>query len=175
LEAPITAAPVPFSRGGAPTVAAGDQEAVARALRAAFACAAGYQESLASERRAACGKRISEAAVAMGPSKVDTIPPLKRAYYDAVEQAYQDIRHYQTPDTTLTHLPGAMGIYDQRVANMPGHIPYAGVGLQLGGRSTTPPHSLKVGLGPLAIVVTAPQGVLTEESAIPSADDRPKH
>jgi hypothetical protein len=114
----------------------------------------------------------------MGDAKVDTIPPLKRAYYDAVEKAYQDIRHYGTPDSTPTRLAGAATMYDQKVMTMPGRPPYAGCGLKFGGpKGATPPgappHSLFFKLGPVVCGVVPPQGVLTEESATPNAADVP--
>jgi hypothetical protein len=116
----------------------------------------------------------------MGEAKVDSIPPEKRAYYDAVQKAYQDIRHYGTPDTVLTHLPGAEGMADARISIMPGHPPGPGCGMTFGGPRGAkpqgpPPHSLHFKLGPLTCVLTPPQGVLTEESATPSADDVPKN
>ncbi len=173
-----TTAPSPPANNGAQAGAAtaANQDAVRRALHAALACAPSNAQNLDEETRAACRKRLRDAAVAMGDAKVDTIPPLKRAYYDAVQKAYQDIRDYPTPDTTLTHLPGAEGIYDQRLAAIHGHLAHAGCGLKFGGPpgatpSGAPPHSLFFKVGPVICGVTPPQGVLTEESATPNADD----
>jgi len=171
--------PTPGESGTPPAAAsAGDQAAARRALRAALACAPSNAQNLDVDGRAVCGKRLSEAAAAMGDAKVDTIPPLKRAYYDAVQKAYQDIRHYPTPDTALTHLPGAEGIYDQRLAAIHGRPPMTGCGLTFGGPkgakpAGAPPHSLYFKLGPVICGVTPPQGLLTEESATPNADDVP--
>ncbi len=174
-------AALPSTNSGAPADAAagGNQDAVRRALSAALACAPSNTQDLDAEGRAACGKRLRDAAAAMGDAKVDTIPREKRAYYDAVQKAYQDIRHYQTPDTALTHLPGAEGMYDQRQAAIYGHPPVAGCGLKFGGPpgakpAGAPPHSLFFKLGPVICGVAPPQGVLTEESATPNADDPPK-
>ncbi len=170
----------PSGPSGAPSAlaGAGDQAAGRRALAAALACAAGNAQNLDEETRATCRKRLSEAAAAIGDARVDTIPPLKRAYYDAVQKAYQDIRHAPTPDTQLTHLPGAAGMYDQRQASIHGRPPYAGCGLKFGGPkgaapAGAPPHSLFFKLGPVVCGVVPPQGVLTEESATPNADDVP--
>ncbi len=149
-----------------------------RALQAALACAPGASQNLDDEGRAACRKRLSDAGVAMGEAKVDTIPPEKRAYYDAVQKAYQDIRHYGTPDSTLTRLDGAQGMYDVKVMNMPGRLPMAGCGTKFGGpkgakTADAPAHSLHFKLGPLVCALAPPQGVLTEESATPDADNVP--
>ncbi len=127
------ASPSATSGAPAPGASGGNPDAVRRALQAAFACAPSNAQNLDEEARAACGKRLRQAAAAMGEAKVDTIPPEKRAYYDAVQKAYQDIGHYPTPDTTLTHLPGAQGMYDQQVATMPGHLPRVGCGTKFGG------------------------------------------
>jgi hypothetical protein len=69
-------------------------------------------------------------------------------------------------------------MYDQKVMNMPGRPPYAGCGLKFGGPkgaapAGAPPHSLFFKLGPVVCGVVPPQGVLTEESATPKADDVP--
>ncbi len=177
---PSATAAAAFGESGAPTPAANgaNQDAVRRALRAALACAPDNAQNLDEDARATCRKRLRAAAVAMGDAKVDTIPPLKRAYFDAVQKAYQDIRHYPTPDTQLTHLPGAASMYDQRLASIPGHPPHAGCGLKFGGPkgatpAGAPPHSLFFKLGPVICGVTPPQGMLTEESATPNGDDVP--
>jgi hypothetical protein len=111
---------------------------------------------------------LIEGAAAMGEAKVDTIPPLKRAYYDAVQKAYQDFRSFPTPDTTLTHLPGAEGMYDQRLAHMPGHAAGVGCGLKFGG-----PHSLKLKVGPITCAVVLPSSPLDPEVDLPPADQIP--
>lgn len=177
---PPAQATSPPANSGATSVTAGsgDQAAARRALAAALACAPSNAQNLDPDGRAECGKRLKEAAAAMGDAKVDTIPPEKRAYYDAVQKAYQDIRHYPTPDTALTHLPGAEGMYDQRLAAIPGRPPTVGCGMKFGGPKSArptagPPHGLFFRLGPLICGVTPPQGVLTEESATPNADDAP--
>jgi len=180
-HAAASAAPAsPAATSGAPAAATSgaNPDAVRRALQAALACAPGNAPNLDAEGRAACGKRLREAAAAMGEAKVDTIPPEKRAYYDAVLKAYQDIRHYGTPDTILTHLPGAEGMADARISIMPGRPPGPGCGLKFGGPKGAkperpPPHSLHFNLGPLTCVLTPPQGVLTEESVTPNGDDIP--
>jgi hypothetical protein len=158
------------TNSGAPAAAAaaGNQDAVRRALSAALACAPSNAQNLDAEGRAACGKRLRDAAAAMGEAKVDTIPPLKRAYYDAVQKAYQNFRSFPTPDTTLTHLPGAEGMYDQRVAAMPGHAAGVGCGLKFGG-----PHSLKLKVGPITCAVVLPSSPLDPEVDLPPADHIP--
>jgi hypothetical protein len=164
-----TARSSPASRGVVAAAASdANPDAIRRALRAALACAPSNAENLDEEARAACRKRLSEAAVAMGEAKVDAIPPLKRAYYDAVQKAYQDFRAFPTPITEVTHLPGAEGIYDQRMAAMPGHPP--GVGCASG---TAPPHSLHFKVGPLSCFAVPPSSPLTPEVDVPPADSVP--
>jgi len=145
-----------------------DQAAVRRALQAALACAAGASRNLDDDARAACRKRLIEGAAAMGEAKVDTIPPLKRAYYDAVQKAYQDFRSFPTPDTELTHLPGAEGMYDQRVASMPGRPGGVGCGLKFGG-----PNSPHLKIGPITCAVILPASPLNPEVDLPHADQIP--
>jgi len=134
--------------------AGASQDALRRALHAAFACAPSNLQNLDDDARAACRKRLIEGAAAMGEAKVDTIPPEKRAYYDAVAKAYQD-------PTATAHLPGVG-------CALPFGIPK---GWKPSHRN--PPHSLK--LGPLPCYVVPPKGFLTEEADIPPADEIPKN
>jgi len=168
--------------GGTPATAAAarNQDAVRRALHAALACASSNAQNLDAVGRAACGKRLSDAAAAIGDARVDTIPPEKRAYYDAVQKAYQDFRAFPTPDTTLTHLPGAQGMADQRLAAMPGHPPAVGCRMPFGGQpgakpAGAPPHSLHFNLGPLTCFAAPPSSPLTPEVDLPPADSIPKN
>jgi hypothetical protein len=149
---PSAMAASPSANTSASTAAAaGSQDAARRALHAALACAPSNAQNLDEEAQAACRKRLSDAAIAMGDARVDTIPPEKRAYYDAVVKAYQD----------PAHLPGV-------VCAVPFGIPK---GWKPSHRN--PPHSLK--LGPLPCYVIPPKGFLTEEADIPPADQIPKN
>ncbi len=146
----------PSANNGATSAAsrAGSEDAARRALRAALACAPSNVQNLDEEARAACRQRLSDAAIAMGDARVDTIPPEKRAYYDAVVKAYKD-------PTATAHPPG-LG------CALPFGIPK---GWKPSGRK--PPHSLK--LGPLPCYVVPPKGFLTEEADVPPADEIPKN
>jgi hypothetical protein len=149
-----TAPPSSDQRAFSAAANAGNQDAVRRALRTALACAPSSAQNLDDEGRAACRKRLNEAAAAIGDARVDTITPEKRAYYDAVAKAYQD-------PTGTTHLPGVG-------CALPFGIPK---GWKPSGRK--PPHSLK--LGPLPCYIVPPKGFLTEEADIPPADEIPKN
>ncbi len=149
-----TASPSSDSGAAAAAASAGNQDAVRRALHAALACAPSNVQNLDEDARAICRKRLIEGAAAMGDAKVDTIPPDKRAYYDAVVKAYQD-------PTANSHPPG-IGCA----------LPF---GIPKGWKPShrKPPHSLK--LGPLPCYVLPPKGFLTEEADIPPADEMPKN
>lgn len=94
--------------------------------------------------RDADGRLAREVARLKAVPRIDIMPAEKRAYYDAVAQAYDQ----------QTHGPP-----------MAGRLPGPACGLRfLGKKPATPPHSLK--LGPLPCVILPPQGFLTEESGI---------
>ena len=84
--------------------------------------------------------RAKEVAQAMATRRIDHIPAEKRAYYDAVAQAYDQQSHGPP---------------------MAGRNP----GFACGGKQ---PHSLR--LGPLPCFITPPQGFLTEESGLDPLD-----
>ncbi len=153
---PIATATSSSADSGVTSTAAGarSQDAVRRALRAALACAPSNVQNLDEEARVACRQRLRDTAIAMGDARVDTIPPEKRAYYDAVVKAYTD-------PTATAHPPG-IGCA----------LPF---GIPKGWKPShrNPPHSLK--LGPLPCYVLPPKGFLTEEADIPPADQIPKN
>ncbi len=94
---------------------------------------------LNAAERAACDRRIGRDARAVANLKLDGIPSEKRAYYDAVQQAYQAMHDPRTPVDTSA---GGMGSTQQG----------RGFGF-----------SCKAG----NCGVNLPQGVGTEESGVP--------
>ncbi|WP_158913280.1 hypothetical protein [Caulobacter sp. S45] len=121
--------------GAAPT-----RGAVSHALQAMFRCQSGNLSNLSPEDRASCEQRIGREANNAGPP-VDTVPPEKRKYYDAIQQAYQSL-HDIRPQFNLA---------GQRV--LAGHPPAVGCKFGKG-------YGIKCRFIP-------PQGFLTEEAGIP--------
>ena len=89
---PLAAAPALVSQGAAPAVgtpgAAENGAGVVGALRTSIGCDIGRLAHLTPEEKDRCNQRIGEEAH-KGPKFIDTIPPKKREYYDAVQQASQ--------------------------------------------------------------------------------------
>ena len=135
------------------------------ALGAMLGCQPERLKALGPDQRAACERRLVETAKAA--PQVDQVPAGKRAYYDAVRDAYQ-ARHAPTPVALAA--PPCPNC--ERWAAPPGtHMPSIGCAIPLG---VPPgwkpdlkkrPHALT--LGPCSI--GPPQGFLTEEADIPSA------
>ncbi|MGC1304222.1 MAG: hypothetical protein WA840_17785, partial [Caulobacteraceae bacterium] len=120
----------------------GDEErdGVREFLRATVGCSHEEYLHLTAPERAACDRRVGRDARAVANAKVEGIPSEKRAYYDAVQQAYQALHDPRTPvDTTA----GGMATTGQ------------------GG------HGLSFGCKAGSCGVNLPQGVLTEESGVP--------
>jgi hypothetical protein len=123
---------------------------------------------LTAEERDRCNQHYAEIAK-RGPAFVDVIPPEKRAYYDAVQAAYQAMNDPRTPVST-----GVGGQYQSW-----GHLPGLGCGMQFGGPRQPPDHRsfsdkvkatgmIAVPIGPIRCGVVLPQGSWTPEIGIPT-------
>jgi len=109
-------------------------------LRATVGCSHEEYLHLNTLERAACDRRVGRDARAVANLKVDALPSGKRAYYDAVQQAYQQMHDPRTP-----------------VDTSPGGASWTG---QAG-------HGIGFGCKYGNCGVIAPQGAGTEESGIP--------
>ncbi len=76
------------SAGGAQGVGEGSSEGVRGALRAGVGCDLTDAVHLTPEEKRRCSQRVGEEA-RRGPKFIDPIPAEKRAYYDAIQAAYQ--------------------------------------------------------------------------------------
>jgi hypothetical protein len=167
--APIAApaAPATTAGPGAPTPGVEAGQGVRQALRSRVGCDLGPGAHLTHEEKDRCDQHFAETAK-LGPKFIDTIPPEKRAYYDAVQQAYQAMNDPRTPTTY-----GKDNEYHAF-----GHLPALGCGLKFGGPKQKPDHSsftdkikatgmVAVPIGPLRCGVVLPQGSWTPELGIP--------
>ena len=153
--APANEAPTAF--GFIPGV----DQGVRQALRGAVGCDSG--RDLTSEERERCNQRIGEMA-RQGPAFIDSIPAQKRAYFDAVQQAYKashDPTHPVVIDANgniqswghpfglacrsrIHNRPGTSLIDKMKASNM-----------------------IAAGVGPLSCGLVLPQGSINPEFGIP--------
>lgn len=169
IPAPAPAAP-PHAAGasarGSP-VGQGGEGDLSGLLRAALGCANRDFSHLTDAERTRCDRGFATAA--RTATKVDAIPPEKRAYYDAVVKAYEKM-HAPAPLST-PHFGDNFGL-DERWAGPPGaHAPGFGCKIAIGpiprgakSYHDKPPHSLK--LGRLPCFITPPSGFATEEADV---------
>jgi hypothetical protein len=170
--APKPAAPgPPTSEPGPPTPAppgAGFGQGVQGALRAGIGCDVAQTAHLTPEEKDRCNQRFGREAH-RGPAFIDPIPEEKRAYYDAIQQAYQ-----------AAHDPMHNLVRD-RYGNIVtwGHPPGGGCGMSWGGPKQPPDHrsltdkikatgAILVDIGPLKCGIVIPQGSMTPEIGIPT-------
>jgi hypothetical protein len=163
---PVQAAPQTApaqAEGGAPAPG-GAGAALQGALRTTIGCDLGHAAHLTPEEKDHCNLRLGEEAH-KGPKFIDTIPPEKRAYYDAVQQAYQaaaDPMHPFVRDKygniqTWGH-PPAVG------CSFKGHFK-PGASLSDKIKAT---GMIGVPIGPLSCGLALPQGSMTPELGIPT-------
>ena len=166
---PIAAAPqgAPTSAEAGPPSAAGVGTGLLGALRSSIGCDIGRTAHLTPEEKDRCNQRMGEEAH-KGPKFIDTIPAEKRAYYDAVQAAYQaaaDPMHPFIRDKYGNVQPWGKG-------------PGVGCGMKFGGPPQPPDHRsvtdkikatglLGIDLGPLRCGIVIPQGSMTPEIGIP--------
>jgi hypothetical protein len=167
---PVQAAPqaAPSSAESGPLASPGGVGAgLQGALRTGIGCDIGHAAHLTPEEKDRCNRRLGEEAK-RGPKFIDTIPPEKRAYYDAVQQAYQaaaDPIHPFIRDANGNVQPWGKGLG-------------VGCGMKFGGPPPPPDHRsvtdkikatglLGLDLGPLRCGIVIPQGSMTPEVGIP--------
>jgi len=152
------------SQGAASENAQGAGENARAVLRAMIGCDLGRTQRLSEDDRDRCDQHAAEVAKA-GPAYIDPIPQEKRAYYDAVQAAYQAAEHPEAP------------FYRDANGNIVswGHPP--GVGCTLKPRfkpGTSMADKIKatgmvgVPIGPLRCGLILPQGSFTPEIGIPT-------
>ena len=143
-------------------------QGVRQALRLGVGCDAAVTVRLTPEERDRCNQRIGEQA-RLGPKTIDRIAPEKRAYFDAVQAAYQASR-----DPMHSFVRDANGEIKPW-----GHFAGVGCGMSFGGPPRPPDHRsftdkvkasgmIAIPLGPLSCGLVLPQGNLTPEIGIPT-------
>ncbi len=150
-------------QGASPSQSATVGDAVRAALRGGVGCDLGQLAHLTQDEQDRCNQRA--AVVAKAVPKFDTIPQEKRAYYDAVQAAYQASRR---PDAPL---------YRDANGNIAswGHPPGVGCGFRQRFRpGSSMSDKIKatgmigVPIGPFSCGLALPQGSLTPEIGIPT-------
>jgi hypothetical protein len=162
---PAIGSPAPVQGGvGAPSGEPGVGTGTQGALRAGIGCDLAYTVHLTAEERDRCNQHLAEEAK-RGPSYIDAIPPEKRAYYDAVQAAYQAARDPAAP------------LYKDANGNIRswGGPPAAGCAFRRHYRpGATLSDKIKatgmigVPIGPLSCGLKLPQGSMTPELGIPT-------
>jgi len=171
LPAPPDVAPLPMTSGkAAPGVAAPATETAAASRpgldlgaalrRGGFACAGARNTMLTPEERARCQEKLGALAL-KAPALPAPIDPAKRAYYDAVAEAYRDPGQ-MVPLTAR----GAGGMFAQERSVHAGHGPRVGCSVKFGPNADKapkgPPNALRAG----PCFIQAPTGSLTPEGDI---------
>lgn len=158
----------PSAASGPPAAPAEAANGLQGALRTRIGCDADPVVHLTAEERDRCNQHYAEIAK-RGPAFVDVIPPEKRAYYDAVQAAYQAMNDARTPVST-----GVGGQYQAW-----GRLPGLGCGMKFGGPPQPPDHRsfsdkvkatgmIAVPIGPISCGVVLPKGSWTPEIGIPT-------
>jgi len=140
-------------------------QGVQGALRSRIGCDA-LAAHLTAEEKDRCNQRFGQEAL-KGPKFIDPIPEEKRAYYDAIQAAYQashDPQHPFFKDANGNIQPWGKG-------------PGVACGMKFGGPPQPPDHRsltdkikatglLGFDLGPLKCGIVIPQGSMTPEIGI---------
>ncbi|KQY96189.1 hypothetical protein ASD21_06740 [Caulobacter sp. Root1455] len=167
LAAPsiVEALPAPAAPPGlAPAIVGatpGSQGGLAAALRAGgYACAGGHNALLSPEERARCQEKLGALALNAPPLPAP-IDPAKRAYYDAVAEAYRNPGQ-MVPLTAR----GGRGMFAVDDNVFPGHGPRVGCSVKFGPNADKapkgPPNALRAG----PCFIQPPVGSLTPEGDI---------
>jgi len=152
------------SGAASPSTTAGAGEGIQGALRTGFGCDLGHLAHLTLDERDRCNQRMGEDA-RKGPSFIDSIPPEKRAYYDAVQGFAQASRH---PDAPLyKDANGNIRRWGGPPAPGCTFRPHFRPGASLSDKIKAT-GMIGVPIGPLSCGVQLPQGVMTPEIGIPT-------
>lgn len=153
---PIAPAPTASASGPAPGKANGDLGAALR--RGGVGCANARAVGLNREERERCAEKLG-AQARDAPFLPAPIDPGKRAYYDAVAQAYD----HGGPMVPLTARGGA-GMFDADASANSGHGPRVGCSVKFGPNARKapkgPPNALRAG----PCFIQPPNGSLTPEA-----------
>ena len=169
--APSTVETLPLAPAAAPTTSTatgptfalpGPRGDLGATLRAGgFACASDRRGLLSPEERARCEEKLGALAL-RAPSLPAPIDPAKRAYYDAVAEAYAQ----GGPVVPLTARGGA-GRLDVETRANTGHGPRVGCSVEIGPNARKapkgPPNAPRAG----PCFIQPPVGSLTPEVDIP--------
>jgi hypothetical protein len=156
--APALASP---AAGPAP-IASGPRGDLGAALRTGgLGCSGDLRKMLGPEERARCDERFG-AQARNAPDLPAAIDPGKRAYYDAVVEAYHDRQRAMVPLTA----PGAAGMFEPPASYNDGHGPRVGCSVKFGPNASKapkgPPNALRAG----PCFIQPPKGSLTPEADI---------
>lgn len=150
-----TAAPGP---GPGPALGRADGDLGAALRRSGVGCANGRAFGLNREERERCAEKLG-AQARDAPFLPAPIDPGKRAYYDAVAQAYDN----GGPMVPLT-ARGAAGMFDVDASANSGHGPRVGCSVKFGPNARKapkgPPNALRAG----PCFIQPPNGSLTPEA-----------
>jgi len=158
---PVEPAP-PARLAGPAATAPGPRGDLAAALRAGgFGCENQREASLSPEERARCQEKLGALALKAPPLSAP-IDPAKRAYYDAVAEAYKN-RGQPVP----LNARGGNGMFDVNDSVFPGHGPRVGCSVKFGPNAYKapkgPPNALRAG----PCFIQPPNGSLSPEVDIP--------
>ena len=163
--APGAQGPPAAAEGGGAGLTAGDLRGL---LRGALGCDHAQLMDLSPAERARCAERLGLAS--RTAPRIDPIPAEKRAYYDAVADAYAKAR---APPGNAPRMfgaaPGRTALDDRGGLMIPMPVCAMKFGIPRGYKSyhDVPPHALKLGkLGPIPCFIPPPQGRWTEESGV---------
>jgi hypothetical protein len=154
--------PAPSAPLAAPAAAApGPRIDLATALRAGgFGCENRREASLSPEERARCQEKLGALALKAPPLSAP-MDPVKRAYYDAVAEAYKN-RGQPIP----LNARGGNGMFDVNDSVFPGHGPRVGCSVKFGPNADKapkgPPRALRAG----PCFIQPPNGSLSPEADI---------
>lgn len=159
LPAPSTVETLPIaSAPTGPPATPGSHGDLGAVLRAGgFGCGSEREARLSPEERARCQDKLGALAL-KAPLLAAPIDPAKRAYYDAVAEAYRD-RGQPVP----LNARGANGMFDVNDSVFPGHGPRVGCSVKFGPNAAktpkAPPNALRAG----PCFIQPPNGSLSPE------------
>lgn len=155
--APLTAGPTTVP-GPAPSRPHSDLGAALRS--GGYACGSGRRALLTPEERARCEEKLGALALKAPPLPAP-IDPEKRAYYDAVAEAYRDPGQ-MVPLTAR----GAGGIFGAERSVHLGHGPLVGCSVKFGPNADKAPKGPANALRAGPCFIQPPNGSLTPEADI---------
>jgi len=156
---PLASASVPTGSPATPAAATpGPHDDLGAVLRAGgFGCGSEREARLSPEDRARCQDKLGALALKAQPLAAP-IDPAKRAYYDAVAEAYRN-RGQPVP----LNARGGNGMFDVNDSVFPGHGPRVGCSVKFGPNAARtpkgPPNALRAG----PCFIQPPNGSLSPE------------